>query len=440
MFRRPGVLAAGICSLGGLVFGYDLGALSTVAPSLRVAFHLSPMLFGITVAASLWGTVCGSILAGRIVDRIGRQALIGSCAALYLLAVGALVLPESAGSWGVLVGMRCLCGAAIGGLTVGCPLYLAEIAPRSSRGFFVGSFQLQVGLGVLLAFVSGTLSMRFTGGSMYWRVCLGVGILPAALLLLLLRCMTPVPYWLESRDGCEDAQVAAENLGFLDPESKCEQATPLRDRQTSHEERLFSRKYRRTLLLATSIALFNQLSGVNIILFYLLDLLSSAGLTVVLSHQYTIFISGLNLGTTLLSMGCVDRFGRKPLLLVGSLGMALCLLSLGVAIPYHANPIWYLIILVAYNGFFAFSQGTIVWIYLSELFPFGVRGAGQGYGAAVHWIANALLVLVFPLLQRSEPMKSFYFFALMMVVQIGVILLWYPETKGIALGASDQVT
>jgi MFS family permease len=171
-------------------------------------------------------------------------------------------------------------------------------------------------------------------------------------------------------------------------------------------------------------------------LFYLLDVLSSAGLNELLSHNYTVFISGLNLGTTLLSMACVDRFGRKPLLLVGAFGMAMCLFGLGLTIPHHAKPIWYLIILVAYNGFFAFSQGTIVWIYLSELFPFGVRGAGQGFGAAVHWIANALLILLFPVLRRAAPAHGFYLFAGMMVLQVGVVLLWYPETKGTPLGAS----
>ncbi len=437
MFSWAGVLAAGVCSLGGLIFGYDLGALSAVAPSLRQAFHLSPMLFGLTIAASLFGTVCGSILAGRIADRIGRNTLIGGCAALYLLAAGTLILPIAASSWGLLLGLRFVCGLTIGGLTVGCPLYLAEIAPRALRGRFVGAFQLQVGTGVLLAFAIGAAATRFAAGSVYWRLCLGLGALPAATLLLLLRYMTPSPRWLASSGRWEDARVAADRLCLSDSEWRLDSAS-IRKSGAIQGERLFSRKYRRPLLLATSIAVFNQLSGVNIILFYLLDVLSSAGLTDLLSHRYTVFISGFNLATTILSMACVDRFGRKPPLLIGSFGMAICLISLGLTIPHHMQPICYLILLVAYDGFFAFSQGTIVWIYLSELFPFGVRGAGQGYGTTVHWIANALLVLAFPALQRAAPAHGFYFFAAMMILQIGVILLWYPETKGIALGASSN--
>jgi SP family arabinose:H+ symporter-like MFS transporter len=439
MFSRPGILSAGTCSLGGLIFGYDLGALSAVAPSLRRTFHLSPVLFGLTMAASLGGTVCGSILAGRIADKISRHTLIGICAVFYLVAAGTLALPVSAESWGLLVGMRFTCGVAIGGFTVGCPLYLAEIAPSSSRGLFVGSFQLQVGIGVLLAFVTGAIAAHFVAGDVYWRLCLSLGALLAVALLLLLRFMTPSPRWLASRHRWDEANIAADRLGFGDCDWQPHK-TAIREHLPRQDEPLFSRKYRRPLLLATSIALFNQLSGVNIILFYLLDILSSAGLTGLLSHRYTVFISGLSLGTTLLSMVFADRFGRKPILLLGSLGMAVCLLSLGLSISHHTQPMWYLIILVAYNGFFAFSQGAIIWIYLSELFPFGVRGMGQGYGSAVLWLANALLVLLFPLLQRLAPTQGFYFFAAMMILQIVVVAIWYPETKGMALGASADMS
>jgi hypothetical protein len=202
-----------------------------------------------------------------------------------------------------------------------------------------------------------------------------------------------------------------------------------------NRKQLFRRRNMRPILLATSIAIFNQLSGVNIVLLYMLDILSSAGIGLAVGHRYTVLISCISLATTLLGMAFVDKSGRKQLLYIGSAGMAVCLLSLGVAIPHHFNSMLYLFILIAYNAFFAFSQGTVVWVYLSELFPPGIRGAGQGYGSSVHWIANAILVSMFPIMQHASSVGIFYLFALMMVLQIGVIWRWYPETRAASLGS-----
>jgi SP family arabinose:H+ symporter-like MFS transporter len=199
--------------------------------------------------------------------------------------------------------------------------------------------------------------------------------------------------------------------------------------------RLFVRGNLRLILLATSVAVFNQLSGVNVLLLYMLEILASAGVNFSLGHRYTVLVSGLSLATTMLGMVFVDRLGRKPLLYLGSFGMAVCLLALGLAIPRHFAAVTYLWILVAYNAFFAISQGTVVWVYLSELFPPGLRGPGQGYGSTVHWIANAILISVFPSVQHASSVKVFYILASMMVLQIAVIRLWYPETRGTALGS-----
>jgi SP family arabinose:H+ symporter-like MFS transporter len=155
-----------------------------------------------------------------------------------------------------------------------------------------------------------------------------------------------------------------------------------------------------------------------------------------LGHTYTVVISFVSLATSLIAMAAVDNWGRKPLVLIGSTGMGVCLFSLAAAVPRHFAPGFYLSVLVAYNVFFAFSQGTVVWVYLSELFPPGIRGAGQGYGSSVHWITNAILVSVFPALQHASSVRTFYFFALVMAVQIGVVWIWYPETRGTRLGSA----
>lgn len=408
MTRRL-IASAGLGSLGGLVFGYDLGALSSASQSLRDFFALSPGVFGLTISASLWGTVCGAPLAGAVVDRLGRRRLIGFCALVYALAAAAMWVPAISG-WHSILLLRFLSGTAIGGWTVACPLYLAEMAPNALRGRLVSLFQVQVGIGVVAAFSLGAVLIRAVPAAHYWRWCLGLGAIPAGLLFTLFPALPRDPRLLSGECRALAAGVA--------------------------RERLFQRRYLRPLLWATSIAVFNQLSGVNILLLYLLEVLASAGLGPLLGHTYTVWISSLSLGFTVVGLGFVDRLGRKPLLILGSAGMFLCLAMLAAAIPHHLAPVFYLSILAAYNLCFAFSQGTVVWVYLSELFPPAVRGAGQGYGTTVHWVTNAALIGLFPVLERASPAGSFYGLAALMAVQIGVVWLWYPETKGTALGAA----
>ncbi len=405
-------------SLGGLVFGYDLGAISSATQSLRTQFHLSPGVFGITISFSLWGTIFGSLLAAHWADRVERRTLLAGCAMLYGLAAIGATLPFMS-DLASLLALRFLCGTAIGGFTVGCPLYLAELAPDGLRGRIVSLFQVQVGIGVVLAFVAASLFVRLDVQGELWRWCLGGGVVPSMVMVFLLWSLP------RTRTGIAEEGSVVGRAEFA--------ATAVISK--NREGRLFQRRNARPILLATSIAFFNQLSGANILLVYVLDVLSSAGIGFETGHRYTILISSLSLGTTLLGMSLVDKVGRKVLLYIGAAGMAICLLCLAVAIPYHLVSWVYLCILMAYNVFFAFSQGTVVWVYLSELFPVGVRGAGQGYGSFVHWIANAMLVLVFPIVQHASSVRIFYVFAIFMAVQMAVIWLWYPETRGAALGA-----
>jgi MFS transporter, SP family, arabinose:H+ symporter len=432
--RRRLLLAAAVCSLGGVTFGYDLGAFSAITQTLKEQFGLSSVSFGLTVSFSLWGTIAGSMLAGRLVDDVGRRNLIAGCSLLYVIAALCQTLPSGA-NWNLLLTLRFLSGTAIGGFTVACPLYLAEIAPIDLRGRFVSLFQLQVGVGVVLGFSTGWLSAHLIPESAYWRWCLAACAIPAIFLLSSLRFMPEEPSRLDANDERRKARAII-RVGV----SLCEsnwQRTALNGEANSRSrsERLFSRKYTRPILLATSIAVFNQLSGVNILLLYLLEVLSSAGFDHLAEHAFTVVTSSLALVTTLLGMAYVDRLGRKPLLVIGSIGMSMCLFGLAITIPHHLKPLWYLAVLVIYNACFAFSQGTVVWVYLSELFPVSVRGVGQGYGAVVHWIANAVLIAIFPVIEHGSRVGFFYFLAAMMIVQIAVVLVCYPETKGTTVGA-----
>lgn len=411
------ITAAFVGSLGGFVFGYDLGALSAATTGLRDFFNLSPWIFGLTISSSVWGTVLGSILVGRFADKIDRRDVITLCSVLYTLAAVGIMLPASS-TWLFVVAMRFLCGMAVGGFTVGCPLYLSEIAPTEMRGRVVGVFQVQVGAGVIAAFSVGAVNAHLAGSSTAWKWVLGLGALPAAVLLLLVRFMPQIELELCDSDSGRNPL-----------------STQPCSRVPSVRQKLFQRNNTRLILVATSLAVFNQLSGVNILLLYMLEIFASAGMSFSVGHTYTVLISCLSLLTTLAGMAFVDRLGRKPLLYIGSAGMAVCLLTLGLGIPHHLAPLLYVSILVAYNAFFAFSQGTVVWVYLSELFPPGLRGVGQGYGSSVHWVANAMLVSIFPSVQHASTVRIFYIFALMMAFQIVVIWLWYPETNGTALGS-----
>jgi MFS transporter, SP family, arabinose:H+ symporter len=402
--------AALVGSFGGFIFGFDLGALSASTQSLRDQWHLSPVHFGVIVSSSLWGTVCGALFSGRVADWLSRRGLIASCSMLYALAAIAITLPI-APPWILVPAMRFLCGMAIAGLTVASPLYLAEISPVALRGRVVSLFQVQVGVGVLVAFVAGLVAVHLAPAGNQWKWCLGLGAIPALLLVVLLQ----FNFLAGAKFNQDDLAPANETV-------------PAR-------ERLFVRKNLHPILLATSVAVFNQLSGVNVLLLYLLDVLSSAGMGKLLGHTYTVLISAFCVVMTFVGMALVDKAGRKPLLIWGSAGMAVCLFALGMAIPHRLSPPFYLSILVTYHACFAFSQGTVVWVYLSELFPPGIRGKGQSYGSSVNWIANAILIAIFPILQRASSVHAFYFFALTMVLQIGVVLLWYPETRGKDLGS-----
>lgn len=422
--KKDSLIACLICSIGGTVFGYDLGALSAVSQSLRSEFSLGPSTYGFTIAASLWGTVAGSMFAGYVAVYFGRRTLIASCALIYAMATTAIALFGPA-AWGIVLALRFLCGIAIGGFTVGCPLYLAQIAPSDQRGQFVAWFQVQVGIGVVLGFAIGYVAAHLGPLTLYWRACFGFGAIPPVVLLLFLNRM-PEEAHLFDRNSSDYQEKG------LEGPSKHKFLLNMRT-GTGGDGKLFRRKNVRPLLLATAIALFNQLSGVNILLLYLLDILSNTGANFLQSHRSTLAIAILGLLPTVGGMAFVDKLGRKPLLISGAGGMSICLFVLSAPFKNHISLVECLAILITYNTCFAFSQGTVIWVYLSEIFPFDVRAKGQSYGASVLWISNAALITLFPTLQHFSPEWSLRFFSLMMLLQIVIALLWYPETKAVAV-------
>lgn len=417
------VLAA---ALAGSLLGFDTAVVSGATHPLTLSFRLSPGELGVTVSAALWGTVLGAMGAGLMGRRLGARLsllLLGIC---YLLsALGCALAP----SWGVLLLFRVIGGLGMGGSSVIAPVYIAEVAPASWRGRLVGTFQINIILGILLAYLSNYVVGVTAHGLAEWRWELGVASLPASLFLLMLIGTPPSPRWLVLRGRLDEARSVLSALGSARPEVELE-SMRLSLQAGGESERLFQWKYRRPILLAVALAMLNQLVGINAVLYYLNDIFAMAGFDRTSQDLQAVAVGGVNFAGTVIAMSQIDRFGRRPLLLVGSVGLALCLGAIAWIFHFHSHQHWLLGFVVGYVGFFALSQGAVIWVYLSEVFPTNVRSKGQSLGSSSHWVMNAAIATVFPVIAAYSRSAPFWFFAGMMIVQFFVVLMIYPETKG----------
>jgi sugar porter (SP) family MFS transporter len=425
-----------VAALGGLLFGFDTAVIAGVTRALSATYQLSPGLLGFTVASALWGTVLGSMFAGAPSDRYGRRGCLRALAVLYVVTALGCAL---AWNWHSFVFFRLIGGLAIGGSSVIGPMYIAEIAPAAKRGRLVGFFQFNIVSGILLAYLSNYIVGRMNLGDTEWRWKLGVAAAPAVLFFVALFAIPQSPRWLVRRGAIAEAREIFQKIGEPDPDQE------VRDVQESvgaenqlKAEPLFTAKYRLPIFLAVSIGMFNQLSGINAILYYLNDIFLKAGFSQVSSDLQAVAIGGTNLLFTMIAMSIIDRVGRKKLLLIGAVGTALCLSGVAAIMATSKHEGLLVWLLVGYIAFFAFSQGAVIWVYLSEVFPNLVRAKGQSLGSFTHWIMNAMISGIFPLMAASSGAIPFVFFAFMMVVQFFVVLWLYPETKGITLEAMQK--
>jgi len=418
-------------ALGGLLFGFDTAVIAGTTRALSVAYDLSPGLLGFTVASALWGTVLGSMFAGAPSDRYGRRACLRALAVLYVVTALGCAL---AWDWHSFVFFRLIGGLAIGGSSVTGPMYIAEIAPAAKRGRLVGFFQFNVVSGILLAYLSNYIVGLMNFGDAEWRWKLGVAAAPAALFFLALFAIPQSPRWLVRRGALEEAVEVFERIGEPDPNQEVNDILgSISAEDKLKGEPLFTHKYRLPILLAVSIGMFNQLSGINAILYYLNDIFAKAGFSKVSSDLQAVAIGGTNLLFTMIAMSIIDRVGRKKLLLTGAVGTALCLAGVATIFATGKHEGMLVWLLVGYIAFFAFSQGAVIWVYISEVFPNLVRAKGQSLGSFTHWFMNALVSGTFPMMAAASGSIPFVFFSLMMVLQFFVVLFIYPETKGITL-------
>jgi sugar porter (SP) family MFS transporter len=325
-------------------------------------------------------------------------------------------------------------GIAIGGSSVLGPMYIAEIAPAKWRGRLVGCFQFNVVFGVLLAYFSNYIIGLMHFGDTEWRWKLGVSAVPAAFFLVMLFAIPRSPRWLVKKGRIDEAREVLKLTGEENSEQNLQDIVLSIDAEHGQsEESVFLPKYRKPVFLAVSIAVFNQLCGINAILYYLNDIFESAGFSKVSGDLQAVAVGATNLLFTMIAMSVIDRLGRRTLLLIGSVGMAACLGGVATIFFMGRNQDLLVWLLIGYIASFAFSQGAVIWVYIGEVFPNRVRANGQSLGSSAHWIMNALISGIFPLMAASSGGFPFVFFSLMMVFQFFVVLWLYPETKGISL-------
>jgi MFS transporter, SP family, arabinose:H+ symporter len=420
-----------VAALGGLLFGFDTAVISGTTGALTTVYRLSPARLGVTVASALLGTVFGAMLAGFPGERWGRRDSLRILGIFYLVsALGC----AWAWSWDSLLAFRFIGGLGIGGSSVLGPMYIAEIAPAKWRGRLVGLFQFNVVFGILLAYFSNYVISRMRFGAAEWRWDFGVAALPAALFFVLLFTIPRSPRWLVKVGRVEQARAVLEEIGDEGVEQElAEIVESIQTEQKQTGERLFSRKHRLPIFLAVTIGMFNQLAGINAILYYLPDIFMHAGFSKVSGNLQAVAVGGTNLIFTMVAMSVIDRIGRKILLLIGAAGTAACLSGVAAIFFTARHEDWLLGLLIAYVAFFGFSQGAVIWVYLGEVFPNAVRAKGQSLGSFSHWIMNFVISLVFPLMAASSGAYPFVFFAAMTVLQFFVVLFVYPETKGFSL-------
>jgi MFS transporter, SP family, arabinose:H+ symporter len=420
-----------VAALGGLLFGFDTAVIAGTTSELTVLYHLTGRSLGTTVASALVGTIFGAMLAGIPGDKLGRRDSLRWTAILYLISAAGTAL---AWNWYALLCFRFIGGLGIGASSVLGPMYVAEISPARLRGRLVGFFQFNVVFGILLAYLSNYLVSLANLGAVEWRWQFGVAAFPSALFFLLLFTIPRSPRWLAEKGRVEEAHEVLKRTGEPDYERALQEIIQSIGGENSQQsEALFQRRYRFPIFLAISIAMFNQLAGINAILYYLNGIFAHAGYGKLSSGLQAVAVGATNLLFTMIGMAVIDKAGRKVLLLIGAAGTAVCLAGVAAIFATSQHQHYLLWLLVAYIAFFALSQGAVIWVYLSEVFPTLVRAKGQSLGSFTHWAMNAAIAWTFPTIAGISGAIPFVFFAAMMIVQFVVVAAWYPETKGVSL-------
>jgi len=439
-----------VAALGGLLFGFDTAVISGTTADLQAYFNLSEGMLGFTVVTALLGTITGSLAVGRPADIWGRKRVLYFMATFYLIsAIGSGMAWDLYSFWA----FRFLGGIAVGGASVVSPMYIAEISPAEMRGRLVGWQQFNVCFGICLAYISNFaisqmpwFTVAIDSMASQWRWMFIMEALPAAAFFLLLFGIPRSPRWLVEQKRFDDARNTLDRLG-------CENTDTVMDEivESMHENfdavhaHLWTWKMRIPIITAMALAVFNQISGINALLYYAPKVFTMGG-----SNRDTALLQAIPVGImlvigTVIGLALIDRIGRRKLLIVGCIGMVASLVAVGLTFskmgedqPVSNSLMWFF---VAYLFFFAPSTGAVVWVYISEIFPNRVRAKGQAMGGFSVWVSCTLVALLFPPAAAHPsigPASCFYFFAACMVAQMLFVLFVLPETKGVSLEALQK--
>jgi sugar porter (SP) family MFS transporter len=442
---RSVLLSTVVAALGGLLFGFDTAVISGTTTALQKYFGLSEVMLGFTVATALIGTVLGSIIVSRPSDIWGRNRVLFVIAGLYTVSsIGSGLAWDLYSFWF----FRFMGGLAIGGASVVSPMYIAEIAPAKQRGRLVGWQQFNVCFGICLAYVSNFLvascpffTDAITGYMAEWRWMFLMVTVPSVIFWVLLARIPLSPRWLVEKKRTGEALAVLERLGASDPKAVLDEIVESMHQNfdTVHTP-FWQKKYALPITAAIALAVFNQLSGINALLYYAPKVFGMGGSDGNLALLQSIPVGIMLVVSTAIGLALIDKLGRKTLLVVGSFGMAVFLALVGFKFlrmgdgEQVSNAIMWLIL--GYLFFFGPSTGAVIWVYISEIFPNRIRAKGQSLGSFTHWIMAAAVSQAFPVAAASKavgPGLSFLFFAVCMVAQAVFVWKFLPETKGISL-------